>query len=353
MLFPGIPLTHFQERNIMSKLNLALAAAVLTLTLGSRGFAVTNAVVGTCKAGTQFATVQAAVTAATAGSTIQVCPGTYAEQVEIKAPLTLKGVPLGASDSVVIRPPAKGITQTAPSGLWGTLYPNVYVHTTATAVNFSNITIDGGGGTTCPASGYRVGLLYQATTGTVSNAAFIDSPLCTRSIAVMADATTSFNFTANVLSDCGGICLEMDFSRTAVVNGNTITQFKNAYQGIEVQQFDGPATISANTITGNLLSSAILTTGSPDVTISGNNIVIPQAGNGVILLSATHNVVQSNHISGGFPITINDNGIGTANTVTGNVLKAALCGVDIQNSVGDVLTPNTIYTTQSSTCAAF
>ncbi len=338
----------------MSKLNVILVTVILTVTsFAGRGLAVTNAVVGTCKAGTQFATIQSAVNAATASSTIQVCPGNYAEQIEIKAPLTLKGVALGTSDSVVIHPPAKGITQTAPSGIWGTLFPNVYVHSTATAVNFSNITIDGSGGTACPPSGYRVGLLYQGATGTVTNSAFVNSPLCARSMAVMADATTAFNFTNNVLTDCGGVCFELDFSDTAVVTGNTITQFKTAYQGIEVQKMDGPATISTNTISGNLVNSAILTTDSPDVTISSNNIVVPQAGNGIILLSANRNSVQSNHISGGFAISINDNGIGTGNTIRLNVIKDAVCGVFVEASSGDVLTPNTVYTAQSSTCYAF
>ncbi len=68
----------------MSRILLAAFTAVITLAvLPGRTLAVTNAVVGTCKAGTQFTTIQAAVRAATAGSTVQVCPGVYPEHVAI------------------------------------------------------------------------------------------------------------------------------------------------------------------------------------------------------------------------------------------------------------------------------
>ena len=42
--------------------------------------------------GTDYTSIQAAVTASPAGSKIQVCPGTYNEQVVINKPLTIDGV---------------------------------------------------------------------------------------------------------------------------------------------------------------------------------------------------------------------------------------------------------------------
>jgi len=54
-------------------------------------------VVGSCKPNQpSYATIQAAVDAAgaTPGATVLVCPGTYAEQVSIATPLTLKGLSL-------------------------------------------------------------------------------------------------------------------------------------------------------------------------------------------------------------------------------------------------------------------
>src|ERR1700689_345924 len=49
--------------------------------------------VGGCKDGfTNYSTISAAVAAVPAGSTILICPGTYAEQVNISQSLTLQGV---------------------------------------------------------------------------------------------------------------------------------------------------------------------------------------------------------------------------------------------------------------------
>ncbi len=67
-------------------------------------------VVGTCRAGRSFTTIQAAVTAAPSGSTIDVCPGIYPEQVMIEAKtLTLVGVLSGTNDAAVLVPPAGGL----------------------------------------------------------------------------------------------------------------------------------------------------------------------------------------------------------------------------------------------------
>jgi pectin methylesterase-like acyl-CoA thioesterase len=45
-------------------------------------------IVGICKTGIQFPTINAAVAAAPALATIDICPGTYAEQVTITKSLT-------------------------------------------------------------------------------------------------------------------------------------------------------------------------------------------------------------------------------------------------------------------------
>jgi parallel beta helix pectate lyase-like protein len=51
-----------------------------------------------------FTTIQTAVNAAAPGDTIQVCPGTYAEQVEITKRLTLVGVERNGKKAAVVRP---------------------------------------------------------------------------------------------------------------------------------------------------------------------------------------------------------------------------------------------------------
>ena len=71
-------------------------------------------IVGTCKSGVpQFTTIQAAVTSALAGSTIEICPGTYPEQIKITKKLTLIGEQSGTNDAAVIAAPVGGVVQNA------------------------------------------------------------------------------------------------------------------------------------------------------------------------------------------------------------------------------------------------
>src|SRR5437660_1543854 len=58
-----------------------------------------------------FPTISQAVSSVTPGSTIEVCPGTYPEQVIITQPLTLRGVQAGNADNPTITVPAGGLTK--------------------------------------------------------------------------------------------------------------------------------------------------------------------------------------------------------------------------------------------------
>ena len=87
--------------------------------------------VGTCVS-PSFSTIQAAVTAVPAGSTVNVCPGTYPEQVSINKRLTLQGIASGTLNQAVVTAPAGGIVANTVS--LATAYPiaaQIYVHDTA------------------------------------------------------------------------------------------------------------------------------------------------------------------------------------------------------------------------------
>ena len=74
--------------------------------------------VGTCMPPLQsFTTISAAVSSVPSGSTVDVCPGTYAEQVTITVPLTLQGVAAGTANQVVVTVPTAGLGQTRPACL--------------------------------------------------------------------------------------------------------------------------------------------------------------------------------------------------------------------------------------------
>src|ERR1700730_5101948 len=92
-----------------------LSLLAIGLLLAAPMFASTFAV-GTCKPSlVSFTTISAAVIGVPPGSTIDVCPGTYPEQVTIAQPLTLKGISSGNAGQAVITVPGSGLA-TVTSG---------------------------------------------------------------------------------------------------------------------------------------------------------------------------------------------------------------------------------------------
>ena len=82
--------------------------------------------------------------AASAGATVNVCPGIYPEQVTIAKSLTLLGVSKGSSDNIVIVPPPGGLLQNASDPAPGATNPKIaaqiFAHGPAT-VTLKNIII--------------------------------------------------------------------------------------------------------------------------------------------------------------------------------------------------------------------
>ena len=89
----------------------AILSATLSISFAGQAARASTVVVGSCKPSlTSFSTIQAAVNAAPAGSNIDVCPGTYPEQVTITSKsLTLVGIVAGTNDAAVLTPPSGGL----------------------------------------------------------------------------------------------------------------------------------------------------------------------------------------------------------------------------------------------------
>src|SRR5260370_34137497 len=107
----------------------AIFALALAVFLAGQSALASTVVVGTCKSGlTSFSTIQAAVNAAPNGSTIDVCPGTYPEQVRINAKsLTIIGVLSGTNDAAVLIPPSGGLAVNASSLTGKSVGAQIYV----------------------------------------------------------------------------------------------------------------------------------------------------------------------------------------------------------------------------------
>ncbi len=86
-----------------------------------------------------FNTIQAAVDAAMSGDTIQVCTGTYDEQVEIAKPLTLEGIVRDGKNAAVVQPSHV----VANSDFNGTPNATMILVQDTSGVTIRNIAVDG------------------------------------------------------------------------------------------------------------------------------------------------------------------------------------------------------------------
>src|ERR1700675_2931251 len=143
----------------MSRLRVLFLLAVGLLLAVHPMLAATFAV-GTCKPSLpSYTTISAAVIGVPPGSTVEVCPGTYAEQVTIAQPLTLKGVTSGNAGQAVITVPGSGLT-VVTTGFGNSIAAMVDVTATAGPVNISDLTMDGNGySVTSPT--WLAGMLYN------------------------------------------------------------------------------------------------------------------------------------------------------------------------------------------------
>src|ERR1700678_181089 len=150
-------------------------ALIALAAFGGQAFATTNASVGLCAGpGTHYTTIQAAVNAVPAGSKIEVCPGTYPEQVSIAKSLTLLGIVTSSgSDAAVIVSPSNGLAQTGTDIYGGAVAAQILV-TGASAVTISHLTVDGSNNGLSGCLVNPIGIYYQNSAGTITYNAVLD-----------------------------------------------------------------------------------------------------------------------------------------------------------------------------------
>jgi len=138
---------------------------LIILVLTAHGLWATTYVVGTCKPRLRsFSNISAALAATPAPDVVQVCPGTYPEQVEITQPVTLAGIASGNSEQAIITLPSSGlVTTTLGSGIQ--FAAQLWVNNATGPVTVQDITVDGDG-ITLP--GFYAGIFYQNSSGTIN-----------------------------------------------------------------------------------------------------------------------------------------------------------------------------------------
>ena len=319
-----------------------------------------------------FQSIQAAIDAASAGDTVAIRPGIYAEAVVIDKDLTLFGD--GPREEIIITAPEGGPEQDVDfSWILRAPYAMLLVETDAEVQDLtfagqaSRLFVEGGAPTVHGVLFDQVGQAYEgsgATTGAVvvqglGKPVFTENELIGGGgLSAYADADPVFE--GNTLHESGAI--HGDFGADAVIRDNTITgderqgiTFLGATaatvagntiedkdwgittgEGINVTtSADGSTfepTIVGNSISGSRFFAINLSGGSP--TVDDNAL----AGGGVgMSLARTSGIVSGNDISGfadgvvingGDPKLINNSisGNGRGLTVNGSSTQATLSG---------------------------
>jgi len=239
----------------------------LGLLLAVHPMVAANYAVGSCKPSlTSYPTISVAVSTVPPGSTVEVCPNTYPEQVTIAQPLTLKGVTSGNAGQAVITVPSSGLTAVI-TGLGYPIAPQV--HVTAGPVNISDITVDGTGSNVTTYPPWLVGILYDSgSSGTVNEVTARNlSTSAAAGVGVWAENATGTsesvaieNSSFHDIDDSSVITLGSTL--LATVKGNTM--LAGAYP---VQWFSA-GTLTANVINGGI--KGIIVKGP--VTVSANTL---------------------------------------------------------------------------------
>jgi hypothetical protein len=157
----------------MPRNNFAKLLLIVVLTFSAQlasAFTLTVYQVGKCRPVRKFPaynSISAALAANPAPDAVEVCPGTYYEQIEITRPVILVGVGSGNSDQVIIAPPAGGLLTNFELGGGVRVAAQILVNDVVGLVNITGITVDGAGNGADDTT-FVAGILYQGSSGIVN-----------------------------------------------------------------------------------------------------------------------------------------------------------------------------------------
>lgn len=291
----------------MSRLKLVSAVALVFVAADLSASTLTYAV-GNCRPSVpSFTTIEAALAAVPSANVIEVCPGTYDEQLEITYAVTLEGVSNGTSARVIIIPPRHGLGINATDDLGEALAVQLWVNNASGPVNISNLTVDGSGNE-APGGTLVVGLFYQNSSGTVNRVATRNqSGFGVLGIGIYANGGSSnpqVTIENNSVHDYNYVGIQAETNSatpelTAVIKGNEITTSSpNGLAGIEL--LGGSAFAVASNLILNPGEFGIEAARHSSGSISANivtNAPPPNSGGGIVA-EADDVSVTSNKIFG-------------------------------------------------------
>jgi hypothetical protein len=301
-----------------------LVVLLLALCFAGQVAQAATVVVGTCMSGTRYGTIMEAVAATSSGSTIYVCPGTYAEQVTITtSKLTLEGVQSGASDAAVIVPPASGLVANAADILGNPVAAQIFVQG-AVGVTISHLTVDGSANELSGCAINLEGIYFQNSSGTITDNAVRNQMLppdlgCQAGLAINVESTVgtpavtiSYNSVRNYQKN--GITADGNGNGSGpnvTVMGNTVIGIgatpSIAQNGIQIG-LGATGKVESNYVVDDIYtgsdaaSSGILIYASGSLTVLTNTVESTQlaiaAATDPVYGPADGTTVTSNHIGG-------------------------------------------------------
>ncbi len=250
----------------------------------------------------QFSSIQLAVDAAQPGDTINVCPGTYHEQVKINKRLTVRGIAVGNLDQAIIMPaPAVMNSTSLTSGL--PIAAIVLVRNT-NDVTLTNLTIDGLTNGINGCAPVLVGVYYRNASGQVDSLAVRNIKLgtglegCQSGLGIFVQSgnggRSRVEITNNSVHDYqkNGITAN-EAGTEATIRGNAVSGIGSspiiAQNGIQVA-FGGTGTVDSNSVINHIYGLCVSATNCPD---TAANILIFDS-NGVRVTRNTTGKAQLN-----------------------------------------------------------
>jgi hypothetical protein len=371
------------RRAALCVLGAAVFSLVLSPNVSASSAVVTPPNTTACKNLASYPTISLAISSVPTGSTIFVCPGTYAEQVVITKKLTLEGVAgngsigsaASGSNNPVIVSPVGGVlvNSSDPFGSFPTA-AQIFVQTPSNAlatpivVNISNITVDGSNNGLNSCSTDLVGIYYQNAWGTVNHVTtrFQELPPadfgCQDGLAIYVQSGYSTGGTAAVTVENSSV---HDYDKNGITadgSGTVATISNNYIVGIGatpliaqngIQLSDGArGKISGNTVTDDVYVNQ--PNCGPGVCTSATGILLYDSGG----TSTNHVTISSNTVSNtqGAIVVVTDgtstadyNGTADYNDLTSNKITTSptagvyfLDGIDLCSD-HNTATSNTVF----------
>ncbi len=348
----------------------------------------------------QFTSIQTAVTAAMPGDTVNVCPGTYPEQVVIRKSLTVRGISVANQNLALIRPPQALPNST--STFDGSPVAAIVLVDGAKSVTLFNLTVDGASNGINGCAPEFAGVYYRNSSGTAESLAVRNIKLgpglggCQSGIGIFVQSGLGRKSQVNILNNSihdyqkNGIAAN-EAGTFVNVRGNALTGLgptnEIAQNGIQVA-FGAAGFIDSNSVIDHVyglcvsldvcptFATNILVVESDGVKVTRNNtgnsqVNIDYEGNkgevsdNTVFTSRVFDGValigNSNRAAGNTIFNSGESGVyvdGNKNEVTGNTINEAPVGVLQQasnsgNKIGDNRFFNTGFNVLRAPAAPF